>query len=105
MLWPMLCRTLRRYPPVSSRHWPFLQGCGKHSCSFIEHSKPEPNYILKVGHLFQYTTTDTILISKDMLPALENFVNYGSETLTQNRPYLEAIVDMVRTIFKDDKVG
>ena len=40
-----------------------------------------------------------------MLPALENFVNYGSETLIQNRPYLEAIVDMVRTIFKDDNVG
>jgi hypothetical protein len=40
-----------------------------------------------------------------MLPALENFVNYGTPTLIQNRPYLEAIVDMVRTIFKDDKVG
>lgn len=40
-----------------------------------------------------------------MLPALENFVNYGSHTLIQNRAYLDAIVDMVRTIFKDDKVG
>lgn len=40
-----------------------------------------------------------------MLPALENFVNYGTQTLIQNRPYLNAIVDMVRTIFKDDKVG
>lgn len=40
-----------------------------------------------------------------MLPALENFVNYGTPTLIQNRPYLDAIVDMVRTIFKDDKVG
>jgi hypothetical protein len=40
-----------------------------------------------------------------MLPALENFVNYGTQTLIQNRPYLDAIVDMVRTIFKDDKVG
>jgi hypothetical protein len=36
---------------------------------------------------------------------LENFVNYGTQTLIQNRPYLDAIVDMVRTIFKDDKVG
>ena len=41
----------------------------------------------------------------DMLPALENFVNYGTTTLVQNRNYLNAIVDMVRTIFKDDKVG
>jgi len=41
----------------------------------------------------------------DMLPALENFVNYGSGTLIQNRLYLDALVDMVRTIFKDDKVG
>ncbi|EAT84518.2 hypothetical protein SNOG_08242 [Parastagonospora nodorum SN15] len=45
------------------------------------------------------------LYLEDMLPALENFVNYGTQTLIQNRPYLDAIVDMVRTIFKDDKVG
>ncbi|KAF2244258.1 ARM repeat-containing protein [Trematosphaeria pertusa] len=45
------------------------------------------------------------LYLEDMLPALENFVNYGTQTLISNRPYLEAIVDMVRTIFKDDKVG
>ncbi|KAF2813681.1 ARM repeat-containing protein [Mytilinidion resinicola] len=45
------------------------------------------------------------LYLEDMLPALENFVNYGSETLIQNRPYLDAIIDMVRTIFKDDKVN
>jgi importin-7 len=42
---------------------------------------------------------------QDMLPALENFVTYGTEMLQQNRSYLEAIVDMVRTIFKDEKVG
>ncbi|KAF2280158.1 ARM repeat-containing protein [Westerdykella ornata] len=45
------------------------------------------------------------LYLEDMLPALENYVTYGSEMLVQNRSYLEAIVDMVRTIFKDDKVG
>ncbi|KAJ4305044.1 Nonsense-mediated mRNA decay protein 5 [Kalmusia sp. IMI 367209] len=45
------------------------------------------------------------LYLEDMLPALENFVNYGTATLIQNRSYLEALVDMVRTIFKDDKVG
>lgn len=45
------------------------------------------------------------LYLEDMLPALENFVNYGWKTLIENRPYLDAIVDMVRTIFKDAKVG
>lgn len=45
------------------------------------------------------------LYLEDMLPALENFVNYGYGTLVENRAYLDAIVDMVRTIFKDEKVG
>jgi hypothetical protein len=45
------------------------------------------------------------LYLEDMLPALENFVNYGTQQLVQHRPYLDAMIDMVRTIFKDDKVG
>ena len=45
------------------------------------------------------------LYLEDMLPALENFVNYGSAALIQNPSYLEAVIDMVRVIFKDDKVG
>lgn len=45
------------------------------------------------------------LYLEDMLPALENFVNYGTPRLIEHPPYLDAIVDMVRTIFKDDKVG
>lgn len=45
------------------------------------------------------------LYLEDMLPALENFVNYGWRQLLENRNYLDAIVDMVRTIFNDDKVG
>ncbi|KAK7530338.1 armadillo-type protein [Phyllosticta citribraziliensis] len=45
------------------------------------------------------------LYLEDMLPALENFVTYGYEALITQRAYLEAIVDMIRTIFKDDKVG
>ncbi|EMC92732.1 hypothetical protein BAUCODRAFT_259877 [Baudoinia panamericana UAMH 10762] len=45
------------------------------------------------------------LYLEDMLPALENFVNYGSQALLENRAYLDAIVNMVRTIFKDEKVG
>ncbi|KAK5169369.1 Nonsense-mediated mRNA decay protein 5 [Saxophila tyrrhenica] len=45
------------------------------------------------------------LYLEDMLPALENFVNYGWKTLMETPAYLEAVVDMVRTIFKDEKVG
>ncbi|KAK3679500.1 Nonsense-mediated mRNA decay protein 5 [Recurvomyces mirabilis] len=45
------------------------------------------------------------LYLEDMLPALENFVNYGHQALLTNRAYLDAIVDMIRTIFKDEKVG
>nr|POF03944.1 putative importin [Quercus suber] len=45
------------------------------------------------------------LYLEDMLPALENFVNYGWPKLVETRPYLEAMVDMVKTIFKDEKVG
>lgn len=45
------------------------------------------------------------LYLEDMLPALENFVNYGWRSLMENHQYLDAVVDMIRTIFKDDKVG
>ncbi|KAI9704033.1 MAG: hypothetical protein M1820_005654 [Bogoriella megaspora] len=45
------------------------------------------------------------LYLEDMLPALENFVSYGADALVQNQAYLDAIVDMVRVIFSDEKVG
>ncbi|KAK3710808.1 Nonsense-mediated mRNA decay protein 5 [Vermiconidia calcicola] len=45
------------------------------------------------------------LYLEDMLPALENFINYGWKTLMESPAYLDAVVDMVRTIFKDEKVG
>lgn len=45
------------------------------------------------------------LYLEDMLPALENFVNYGRDALIQQPQYLAAIVDMIRTIFQDEKVG
>src|SRR5213083_513245 len=40
-----------------------------------------------------------------MLPALDNFVSYGSATLIQNPAYLAAVVSMVEDIFRDKKVG
>ncbi|KAI9844267.1 MAG: hypothetical protein M1837_005677 [Sclerophora amabilis] len=45
------------------------------------------------------------LYLEDMLPALDNFVAYGSENLIQNQAYLEAVVSMVYDIFRDEKVG
>lgn len=40
-----------------------------------------------------------------MLPALDNYVIYGTEVLTQNPSYIEALVIMVEDIFTDEKVG
>lgn len=45
------------------------------------------------------------LYLEDMLPALDNYVSYGSDMLVQNPVYLAAIVGMVEDIFRDDKVG
>lgn len=46
-----------------------------------------------------------LIISIDMLPALENFISYGVDTMIQNPPYIHAIVSMVEDIFHDEKVG
>jgi importin-7 len=40
-----------------------------------------------------------------MLPALDNFVSYGTDMLIQNPAYLRAIVSMVEDIFHDGKVN
>ncbi|KAJ5963739.1 uncharacterized protein N7479_003615 [Penicillium vulpinum] len=45
------------------------------------------------------------LYLEDMLPALDNYVAYGSDMLVQNPAYLDAMVGMVQDIFADDKVG
>lgn len=45
------------------------------------------------------------LYLEDMLPALDNFVSYGAETMIQNHAYIEALVGMVSDIFHDEKVG
>lgn len=44
------------------------------------------------------------LYLEDMLPALDNFVSYGAQTMIQNPSYIEALVGMVSDIFHDDKV-
>lgn len=45
------------------------------------------------------------LYLEDMLPALDNFVSYGTEVMIQTPAYVQALVSMVSDIFHDDKVG
>ena len=44
-------------------------------------------------------------VDLDMLPALDNFVTFGSEVFVQNPAYVEALVGMVEDIFTDPKNG
>ncbi|KAH7358612.1 importin-7 [Plectosphaerella cucumerina] len=45
------------------------------------------------------------LYLEDMLPALDNFVQYGSGHLIQKREYVEALFSMISDMFVDGKVG
>ncbi|TVY65558.1 putative importin, partial [Lachnellula suecica] len=45
------------------------------------------------------------LYLEDMLPALDNFVQYGREHLATTPQYLEAMFGMVQDMFADEKVG
>jgi hypothetical protein len=45
------------------------------------------------------------LYLEDMLPALDNFVQYGVQHLIQTPAYTDAMFGMVNDMFKDTKVG
>lgn len=45
------------------------------------------------------------LYLEDMLPALDNFVQYGATDLVQKPQYIEALFSMVSDMFVDEKVG
>lgn len=45
------------------------------------------------------------LYLEDMLPALDNFVQYGAPQLMENPEYVEALFSMVSDMFTDTKVG
>jgi hypothetical protein len=45
------------------------------------------------------------LYLEDMLPALDNFVQYGRQHLVATPQYLEAMFGMVSDMFADEKVG
>lgn len=40
-----------------------------------------------------------------MLPALDNFISYGTNVLVQTPAYVQALVSMISDIFNDEKVG
>lgn len=43
--------------------------------------------------------------TEDMLPALDNFISFGGQTMADNPEYIDALVGMVEDIFTDEKVG
>ncbi|CAI7577930.1 unnamed protein product [Penicillium pancosmium] len=45
------------------------------------------------------------LYLEDMLPALDNYVSYGSDMLVQNPAYIGALVGMVEDIFRNESIG
>ncbi|KAJ4394935.1 Nonsense-mediated mRNA decay protein 5 [Neurospora sp. IMI 360204] len=45
------------------------------------------------------------LYLEDMLPALDNFVQYGAPQLVQKPEYIQALFEMVQDMFNDTKVG
>lgn len=45
------------------------------------------------------------LYLEDMLPALDNFVQYGAPQLIQKPEYVQALYGMVQDMFQDQKVG
>ncbi|MCJ1346516.1 hypothetical protein MMC31_004733 [Peltigera leucophlebia] len=45
------------------------------------------------------------LYLEDMLPALDNFISYGTNVLMQTPAYIQALVSMISDIFNDEKVG
>lgn len=42
---------------------------------------------------------------EEMLPALDNYISYGSDMLIQNPTYLAAMFDIISTIFTNERLG
>ncbi len=55
--------------------------------------------------LHQAFKTSCIDYMEEMLPALENYVAFGSETMKANSAYPAAIFDIVQTIFTNTRLG
>ncbi|EJT79856.1 hypothetical protein GGTG_04939 [Gaeumannomyces tritici R3-111a-1] len=56
-------------------------------------------------HIHRTFKSGAELYLEDMLPALDNFVQYGAPHLVQSPEYTHALFDMVKVMFEDSKVG
>ncbi|KLU90519.1 hypothetical protein MAPG_10372 [Magnaporthiopsis poae ATCC 64411] len=56
-------------------------------------------------HIHRTFKSGAELYLEDMLPALDNFVQYGAPHLMQSPEYTHALFDMVKVMFEDSKVG
>ncbi|KAK4902819.1 Nonsense-mediated mRNA decay protein 5 [Elasticomyces elasticus] len=74
------------------------------SCTFAAKTI-SPTMWSAFGLIHQTFRSGAELYLEDMLPALENYVNYGHEALLREPGLLEGMVDMVRTIFGTGEGG
>ncbi|KAL8720167.1 MAG: hypothetical protein Q9225_002933 [Loekoesia sp. 1 TL-2023] len=74
------------------------------SCTFSA-KRISPAMWQAFEHMHKTFKAGAELYLEDMLPALDNFVAYGAETMIQTPAYVEAVVGMVQDIFRDEKVG
>jgi len=74
------------------------------SCTFAAKSI-SPNMWQAFELIHQTFKAGAELYLEDMLPALDNFVQYGAQHLVQTPAYMDAMFSMVQDMFQDDKVG
>ena len=74
------------------------------SCTFA--SKSISNVMWEAFELMHATfKAGAELYLEDMLPAFENFIQFGPAHMIQHTQYIDAVVDMIKTVFEDKKVG
>lgn len=74
------------------------------SCTFAAKTI-SPTMWLAFEHMHKAFKAGAELYLEDMLPALENFVQFGAQHMMQNPAYIEAVLEIVRDIFHDKNVG
>ncbi|KAI1449000.1 hypothetical protein ABKA04_007301 [Annulohypoxylon sp. FPYF3050] len=74
------------------------------SCTFAaKHISPTMWQAFELIHATFKSGAELYL--EDMLPALDNFVQYGASQLVQKPEYVQALYGMVHDMFQDQKVG
>lgn len=74
------------------------------SCTFSAKSiSPTMWSIFELVHQTFKSRADIYV--EDMLPALDNYIRYGSNMFKQNENYFAAIIDIIQTIFTHERLG